>query len=152
MRETLKRSTTGYGKSWTKTDGPSGTIPCSSEMTTTVSLTLLNGCFDGRKCQHPYDEGAHGTTVASVAAGKNLGVAPAATIIPIAQNLTDDQRADILADAAVRQAIALLSSADRRQLDHQFASNQRNEYAKFDIINRSLWDSHLRSRGGFQHC
>ena len=98
----------------------------------------LERLFRWKEVPTPYGEvGSHGTIVASVAAGKNLGVAPAATIIPIAQNLTDDQRTDALADAAVRQAIALLSSADRTQLDQQFASNQRNEYAKFDIINRS---------------
>ena len=97
----------------------------------------LERLFRWKEVPTPYGEGAHGTTVASVAAGKNLGVAPAATIIPVAQNLTDDQRADVVADAAVRQAIALLSPADRRQLDNRFASNQLSEYAKFDIINRS---------------
>ncbi len=97
----------------------------------------LERLFRWKEVPTPYGEGAHGTIVASVAAGKNLGVAPAATIIPIAQNLTDDQRTDALADAAVRQAIALLSPADRTQMDQQLASDLRNEYAKFDIINRS---------------
>ena len=86
----------------------------------------------------PYGQvGSHGTIVASVAAGRNLGVAPEATIIPIAQNLTDDQRANAYADAAIRYAITLLPATERRQLDNQLASNTRNEYAKFDIINRS---------------
>ncbi len=97
----------------------------------------LERLYRWKEVPTPYEEGAHGTIVASVAAGKNLGVTPAATIIPVAQNLTDDQRADILADATVRQAIALLSPADRHQLDMQLASDQRVEYAKFDIINRS---------------
>ncbi len=86
----------------------------------------------------PYGEGDHGTIVASVAAGKNLGVAPAATIIPVARNLTDDQSALEIADDAVRRAVSLLPDADRRELDSQFASSQMNEYAKFDIINRSF--------------
>ena len=85
----------------------------------------------------PYDSGAHGTAVASVAAGKNLGVAPEATIIPIAQNLTDDQRADALADSVLRSAIAELPTADRERFDNQIAGAIRDNYAKFDIINRS---------------
>ncbi len=85
----------------------------------------------------PYGRFAHGTTVASIAAGKNLGVAPGATIIPVAQNLSDDQRADAYANDMIRYAITLLSDADRRQLDNRRASDQRNRYSKFDIINRS---------------
>ena len=83
------------------------------------------------------NKGPHGTIVASVAAGKNLGVAPEATIIPIARNLTDDQREDGFAGATVRFAITQLPATARTQLDNLFASNQRNEYSKFDIVNRS---------------
>ena len=86
----------------------------------------------------PYDEGAHGTVVASVAAGKNLGVAPEATVIPIARNLSDDQGEENLAGAALRFAITLLPTADRGQLDDILASSYRDDYAKFDIINRSF--------------
>ena len=86
----------------------------------------------------PYDEGAHGTEVASVAAGKNLGVAPEATVIPIARNLSDDQGEENLAGAALRFAITLLPTADRGQLDDILASSYRDDYAKFDIINRSF--------------
>ena len=85
----------------------------------------------------PYGAGGHGTVVASVAAGKNLGVAPEAVIIPIAQNLTDDQRADAHADALLRSWIAILPTADRRQVDDLLADAYRDRYAKFDIINRS---------------
>ena len=86
----------------------------------------------------PYGaEGSHGTIVASVAAGENLGVAPGATIIPIAQNLSDDQRTNDLADATLRLYISLLPTTDRRNLDDLLASTQRDNYAKFDIINRS---------------
>ena len=94
--------------------------------------------FRWREVPTPYGvEGKHGTTVASVAAGKNLGVAPDATIIPVAQNLSDDQRADALANNALRFVIAALPVADRRIVDTELASIQRNEYANFDIINRS---------------
>ena len=76
--------------------------------------------------------------VASVAAGKNLGVAPEATVIPIARNLSDDQGEENLAGAALRFAITLLPTADRGQLDDMLASSYRDDYAKFDIINRSF--------------
>ena len=86
----------------------------------------------------PYgDEGSHGTIVASIAAGKSLGVAPGATIIPFAQNLTDDQRANGLADSTLRNWITGLPAAVRRGLDDELASVERDAYAKFDIINRS---------------
>ena len=85
----------------------------------------------------PYGEGAHGTVVASVAAGKNLGVAPEATIIPIARNLTDDQDATSVANRVLQLWIAALSNVDRRQLDDLVARDVRANYAKFDIINRS---------------
>ena len=99
----------------------------------------------------PYgSQGAHGTQVASVAAGTNLGVAPEATIIPVAQNLTDDQRADALASDVVRDVIALLSDADRGVLDNLWARLRRDDYAKFDVINRSyggtIFDPNVISR------
>ena len=77
--------------------------------------------------------GSHGTIVASVAAGRNLGVAPEATIIPIARTFTDDQQAySILLDLVVA-----LPSTVRSELDDELASSVRDDYAKFDIINRS---------------
>ena len=85
----------------------------------------------------PYGEGAHGTAVASTAAGQNLGVAPGATIIPIAQNLTDDQRTNAFADETLQRWVAVLPATTRNLLDDDLASAQRDNYAKFDIINRS---------------
>ncbi len=87
----------------------------------------------------PYgDHGSHGTIVASVAAGKNLGVAPEATITPIARNFSpDEQWEEGLADADLRSAIALLPNTERRELDDGLASAYREDYARFDIINRS---------------
>ena len=86
----------------------------------------------------PYgQEGSHGTIVASIAAGQNLGVAPEATIIPIARNLSDDQAEENFAGEAFRLITTLLPTADRQQLDDIVASGYRDDYAKFDIINRS---------------
>ncbi|MCY4097457.1 MAG: S8 family serine peptidase [Rhodospirillales bacterium] len=90
----------------------------------------------------PYGvSGSHGTIVASAAAGRNLGVAPEATIIPIATNLTDDQASLQLTDDTLRLAIQLLPSFERNQFDREFASNIRAHYANFDIINRSFGTS-----------
>ena len=98
---------------------------------------LIERLFRWKEVPTPYGEGTHGTTVASVAAGKTLGVAPEATIIPVAQNLTDDQRADGLAESTLRSWIATLPATDRRFIDGLLASTVRDNYAKFDIINRS---------------
>ncbi|MYA60048.1 MAG: S8 family serine peptidase [Chloroflexi bacterium] len=86
----------------------------------------------------PYGDAEHGTIVASVAAGTNLGVAPGATIIPVAVDFAArQQQENDFADAALRSVIASLPGADRRQRDDAFANFYRENYAKFDIINRS---------------
>ena len=92
-----------------------------------------------REVPTPYgNQGSHGTIVASVAAGKRLGVAPEATIIPIARNFSpDEQLEEGLAGASLRYAITLLSNSERTQLDDELADTYRDNYAKFDIINRS---------------
>ena len=86
----------------------------------------------------PYGRsGSHGTVVASTAAGRNLGVAPEAIIIPIARNLTDDQGASGLADQFLRKLFAALPAATREIYDTRNAIAWRDDYAKFDVINRS---------------
>ncbi len=85
----------------------------------------------------PYGQGEHGTIVASVAAGTNLGVAPEATIIPVATNLTDDQREDAAVALVLQGFIESLPPAVRRDLDATVARGLREDYEKFDIINRS---------------
>ena len=98
----------------------------------------LEQLYRWREVPTPYGRsGNHGTIVASVAAGTNLGVAPEATIIPIVTDFSDDQVDVAFADAALRSAITLLPSADRRRLDDLLAGGYREDYAKFDIINRS---------------
>lgn len=85
----------------------------------------------------PYGEGFHGTAVGSTAAGQRLGVAPGAVIVPIATNLTEDQHDELLVAAELLSLVAFLPPAERTRLDQIVADEQRNEYAKFDIINRS---------------
>lgn len=99
---------------------------------------LFESLFRWREVPTPYGMvGSHGTTVASVAAGENLGVAPEATITPIAKNLTDDQGAEFYASDVLRRAITILSPTDRRKVDEEFTRSWRDHYEKFDIINRS---------------
>lgn len=91
-----------------------------------------------REVPTPYGpHGSHGTIVASIAAGSNLGIAPEATIIPTARNLTDDQEADAIANQALRSWIQAIPNTDRQRLDDMLALGVRDDYAKFDIINRS---------------
>ena len=86
----------------------------------------------------PYgSQGSHGTAVASVAAGRNFGVAPGAAIIPIAQNLSDDQREDAFASSTLRYAISRLPAVERRAWDNALARQQRTLWSKYDIVNRS---------------
>ena len=98
-----------------------------------------------REVPTPYGVGSHGTIVASVAAGEDLGVAPEVTIIPITKNLTDDQNTDNFASGVLREAITLFSLADRRVFDSELADYWRENYLNFDIINRSFGTQ--RSRG-----
>ena len=105
-------------------------------------FNALERIFRWTEVPTPYGaEGSHGTAVASAAAGRHLGVAPEATIVPIANNLTDDQASLYLTDQALRLAIQLLSPSDRTTVDREFASSVREDYANFDIINRSFGTS-----------
>ena len=102
------------------------------------SLNPVERLYRWTEVPTPYGQtGSHGTIVASIAAGKNLGVAPEATIIPIARNLTDDQGADALADKYIRNVIASLPAPAREGFDENNAIAWREDYAKFHIINRS---------------
>ena len=99
---------------------------------------LVTRLFRWYEVPTPYGrQGTHGTIVASTAAGANLGVAPAATIIPIANNLTDDQEGVELATNILRQEIAAAPFAIRQEFDNLVAGTQRNAFAQFDVINRS---------------
>ena len=86
----------------------------------------------------PYGEEAHGTAVGSTAAGQRLGVAPGAAIVPIATNLTEDQQDEYLVAAELLSLVVSLPTEERTRFDQLLATEQRDEYAKFDIINRSF--------------
>ena len=91
-----------------------------------------------REVPTPYGAvGSHGTIVASIAAGETLGVAPEAVLIPTAENLTDDQDTDFFAGRALQVAIMDLPFSLRREFDDMAAQSVRDNYANFDIINRS---------------
>ena len=111
----------------------------------------LERLFRWSEVPTPYGQGEHGTIVASVAAGKNLGVAPEAMIIPIVRDFSNDQVDNAFADAALRFAITLLPTSERGKLDDLLANSYQRDYAKFDIINRSygieLFDPDVISSG-----
>ena len=82
--------------------------------------------------------GTHGTMVASVAAGRDFGVAPAATIIPIARDFSPEgQTAYRRRLESIFTEARLASPADRKAFDTEQAAFQNEFYSDFDIINRS---------------
>ena len=81
----------------------------------------------------------HGTSVASVAAGRDFGVAPGATVIPIATDFSSEGLiADYVSDYSFLQLVSTLSDSDRRAIDSEFARRIASDYAHYDIINRSF--------------
>ena len=88
----------------------------------------------------------HGTSVASVAAGTRLGVAPGATIVPTTRNLShDDWLAPGIVPVEAKSGIAQMSEASRRAADMRLAAEQRAIYENADVINRS-WGIVLGTR------
>jgi len=88
----------------------------------------------------------HGTAVASVAAGTRLGVAPAATIVPTARNLSDyDWLVPGIVPVEAKAAIEEMNDGVRRFTDGRLAAEQRAIYANADVINRS-WGHLLGTR------
>ncbi len=91
--------------------------------------------------------GTHGTLVASVAAGRDFGVAPGATIIPIAKDFSlEGQQAEESWLQSIF-AVSYTDSALRASVDAEAAALQKTFYENFDIINRSYGIS-TDSRGG----
>ena len=81
----------------------------------------------------------HGTAVASVAAGRDFGVAPGATIVPIAKDFSSEgQSAQRRAERSLLRQIRDLSAQDRRTLDAEVAKQITDDYQHYDIINRSF--------------
>ncbi len=86
----------------------------------------------------PYGQiGSHGTAVASVAAGNTVGVAPGATIIGVAKDLAASQIDSDIGILSIQEDVEELSPDERRQFDTEVASEIRENFQKFDIINRS---------------
>ena len=102
---------------------------------TAAGSVFLHDTHDGSwyEVPSPYGRASHGTSVGSTAAGTNLGVAPHATIVPVAnrQLLIEDI-------TRIARDVENMEPAQRRQLDEAYASAQREGYAKFDIINQSF--------------
>ena len=94
----------------------------------------------------PAPDRGHGTMVASTAAGRDFGVAPGATVVPLALPLGLD--GDLYREQSVRgvtevlleeQAIdfATATPAEWRELDDLLADAQREYYTTLDVINQS---------------
>lgn len=82
--------------------------------------------------------GTHGTMVASVAAGRDFGIAPGATIIPIARDFSSQgQAAEHRWLESIFAEARFANPADRLDWDAEIASSQNEFYSHFDIINRS---------------
>lgn len=81
----------------------------------------------------------HGTSVASVAAGRDFGVAPGATIVPRATNFDPEaQQAEGQLTRSLLREISQLPVAERKVIDSTLADSIEEDYAQFDIINRSF--------------
>ena len=94
----------------------------------------------------PAPDRGHGTMVASTAAGRDFGVAPGATVVPLALPLGLD--GNLYREQSVRgvtevlleeQAIdfATATPAEWRELDDLLADAQREYYTTLDVINQS---------------
>ena len=80
---------------------------------------------------------SHGTSVASTAAGTDLGVAPSATVIPVGVHLGPDSGEGVIVEAFILENLRAMTPEARAALDREAANEQRAYYAHFDIINQS---------------
>ena len=88
----------------------------------------------------------HGTSVASVAAGTTLGIAPGATIVPTTRNLSGyDWLAPGIVPEEAKSGIARMSAPSRHVTDMTLAAEQEAIYDNADVINRS-WGHVLSTR------
>ena len=82
---------------------------------------------------------SHGTHVASVAAGRDFGVAPGATLIPIATDFSLEGQSDqYTVESSILQYIRDLPDQDRRLVDSILALGIEADYAQYDVVNRSF--------------
>lgn len=81
----------------------------------------------------------HGTAVASVAAGRDFGVAPGATIVPIAKDFSSEgNSAQTRTERSLLRYIRGLPEEERTRLDSEVAESVTGNYSNYDIINRSF--------------
>ena len=82
---------------------------------------------------------SHGTTVASVAAGRDFGVAPGATIVPLARNFDPDAQQDQRdIENSFHFQLRTSSPETRQEWDSYLAGSIEFEYSLYDVINRSF--------------
>ncbi len=82
---------------------------------------------------------SHGTRVASVAVGRDFGVAPGATLIPVFRDFSrSGQREQDTWSRYLLNELTRASESVRQQLDENLAKSVRADYANYDVINRSF--------------
>ena len=82
---------------------------------------------------------SHGTRVASVAVGRDFGVAPGATLIPIFKDFSATAQAEQNTwSRYLLRHISQSEPADRHEWDDYLAKSARADYANYDVINRSF--------------
>lgn len=85
------------------------------------------------------DGPSHGTRVASVAVGRDFGVAPGATLIPVFKDFSPSGQSE--QNTLSRYILTLITRAPealRRKVDVELAKSVRADYANYDVINRSF--------------
>ena len=88
---------------------------------------------------HAEDGPSHGTRVASVAVGRDFGVAPGATLIPIFKDFSKSgQREQSSWSRFLLDDLSRASTSRRRAWDEYLAAGVRADYANYDIVNRSF--------------
>lgn len=94
-------------------------------------------------------EGMHGTTVASVAAGWLFGVAPGSHIVPLSINFDEQDEVQIVVETILNDPTLL--GVSPVEFDRLIADSVKDNYANYDIINRSYgsgssdWDLHVQA-------
>ena len=82
---------------------------------------------------------SHGTRVASVAVGRDFGVAPGATLIPIFKDFSGSgQNEQNTWSRFLLNYISRASKSERDSWDTELAKSVRGDYANYDVINRSF--------------
>ncbi len=82
---------------------------------------------------------SHGTRVASVAVGRDFGVAPGATLIPIFKDFSASAQTEQSTwSRYLLRLISVATPAGRRVADEYLAKSVRADYANYDVVNRSF--------------